>query len=77
VSGPLELRHVLRDGEWIWQLRCPRCGKWGLIDDDQLRGRVSILHEECGFHETHDLSSDPLVQSVDDFDYFNDARGAR
>jgi len=31
---------------------CPKCNAIGSIDEDQLLGRVSILHEECGFHET-------------------------
>lgn len=53
----------------VWKLRCPVCGVWGEIDDDQLHGRVSIDHTDfvrlksddppegfrCTFHETHDL----------------------
>lgn len=51
------LRTVRRDGEIVWQFRCPSCGEWGDIDDDQLHGRVSIDHTDtgCEFHETHDL----------------------
>lgn len=49
-----------------WELRCPGCGAWGRIDDDQLHGRVSVDHsgddapvtvyapEGCTFHETRD-----------------------
>lgn len=58
-----------RDGEPLYQVKCPDCGRWGSIDDDQLRGRVSILHEECDWHETHDFSDDPLVASNDEYDY--------
>lgn len=41
-----------------WKLRCPGCGEWASIDDDQFNGRVSVFHdvEECGFHETIDFS---------------------
>jgi hypothetical protein len=53
-----ELRVRERDGETVWQLNCPACGKWGDLDDDQLRGRVSVQHEECGFHETRDYLID-------------------
>ena len=55
---PAVIRSVRRDEAVVWQFRCPRCLLWGDIDDDQLRGRVSIDHWEnsgCGFHETHDL----------------------
>jgi hypothetical protein len=60
------LRTVIRDGEPQWQLRCPGCGSWGDIDDDQLHGRVSVEHTVgtddrgnycstgCGYHETVD-----------------------
>lgn len=38
---------------------CPKCGKRGLIDDDQLHGRVSIVCgiDGCEFHETHDFAT--------------------
>ena len=32
--------------------RCPSCSKVGDIDDDQFRGRVSIVCGNCGYHET-------------------------
>ena len=66
VSTPWgTLKTVLRDGPHIWKLRCPECGHWGDIDEDQLRGRVSLDHTNCGrdyppsecdcaWHETHD-----------------------
>ena len=52
------LKEVIRDGEPIIKLKCPKCGKWLDIDDDQIHGRISIWHDvpECGFHETEDLS---------------------
>lgn len=56
---PGRLRSIRRDGELVWQLRCPRCHQWADIDDDQMHGRVSIDHTDtgCSFHETHDLHS--------------------
>lgn len=56
----VKLRRVLSDDQWIILLRCPGCGEWGEIDEDQLRGQVSTWHEEpdgCGYHETHDFAS--------------------
>ena len=54
---PARLRSVRRDGAIVWQLRCPECHQWADVDDDQIRGRVSIDHTDtgCGFHQTHDL----------------------
>ena len=46
------IRQKKRDGTRIWQLKCPGCGAWGDLDDDQFHGRISVLHEECGFHDT-------------------------
>jgi hypothetical protein len=56
MSSSPRIRLRRRDGQKIHQLKCPGCGKWGDIDDDQFHGRVSTLHEECGFHETADWS---------------------
>lgn len=38
----------------VVQFKCPGCGNWGDLDDDQFNGRVSIFDDrkECGFHET-------------------------
>ena len=38
--------------------RCPLCKKTGTIDDDQFRGRVSVIcaHAPCSYHETKDWS---------------------
>jgi hypothetical protein len=55
------IRSRKRDGKTVWQLCCPNCGKWGDLDDDQFYGRVSALHEECGFHETRDWSREGLT----------------
>lgn len=37
--------------------RCPTCLGVGDIDADQFHGRVSILCENCGYHETKDWSA--------------------
>jgi len=50
-----EIIEATRDGKPIKKLRCPDCGIFGQIDDDQFHGRVSVLCE-CGFHETIDFS---------------------
>jgi hypothetical protein len=49
-----ELKHNILDGKPAVQLKCPKCGVWGYIDDDQYHGRVSTLCS-CGYHETVDL----------------------
>lgn len=45
-----------------WELKCPGCGTWGLLDEDQLHGRVSVDHaaQGCpgGYHETHDFAAE-------------------
>lgn len=54
-----EMMKRVTDGEPVWSLKCPGCGTWGLIDEDQLHGRVSVDHaaDGCvgGYHETHDF----------------------
>jgi hypothetical protein len=55
----LEVRRVQRNGELVLQLRCPGCGTWADLDDDQVHGRVNIECDAgtgCAFHETIDLS---------------------
>lgn len=63
-----QLRAGWRDGGRIWKLRCPQCGHWGDIDDDQLHGHISLDHTNCGityepsecsctWHETHDYTT--------------------
>lgn len=39
-----------------WFATCPNCGVRGTIDEDQLKGRVSVDCPECDYHETHDHS---------------------
>lgn len=53
-----EVKLVSLDGRLEWKVKCPKCGTWGYVDDDQLHGRVSMQcgNEPCDFHETHDLS---------------------
>jgi hypothetical protein len=33
-----EFKLVTLDGEPVWKLKCPDCGQWGYIDDDQYCG---------------------------------------
>jgi len=47
---------VVRSGsksgpEFVWRMRCPKCGQVTDLDDDQMNGRVSTQCA-CGFHET-------------------------
>jgi len=51
----VEIKEVMLDGHLVRKACCPGCGIWGVIDDDQFCGRVSILCE-CGFHETINLA---------------------
>jgi len=63
VQGELtDYRAVLRDGsqEWLW--KCPGCGEWGSLDNDQWLGNVSVDHASDGcvglYHETHNFAAD-------------------
>jgi hypothetical protein len=51
----MEIKIVLRDGIFVKKVRCPQCGVWRDIDDDQYFGRVSMLCD-CDWHETINLS---------------------
>lgn len=53
---PAHLRVILRDNQATVLARCPGCGSWAELDDDQLHGRVSTHHDDpaCGWHETKD-----------------------
>lgn len=51
-----EINYIIKDGKMIYILKCPKCNKIGVIDDDQYHGRVSVLHDVCGFHKTIDFS---------------------
>ena len=50
-----EVKFVTRGGESVIKFHCPGCGVWGVIDNDQYMGRVSIWCD-CEFHETINLS---------------------
>uniref|UniRef100_A0A6H1ZDU1 Uncharacterized protein n=1 Tax=viral metagenome TaxID=1070528 RepID=A0A6H1ZDU1_9ZZZZ len=54
-----EIKKIKRDGVEIVKFKCPKCGEWADIDDDQYNGRVSIFHDtpKCGFHETINLKT--------------------
>ena len=56
-AGEVVEYEVLKIGHKVL-FKCPRCGKKGFIDDDQLHGRVSIdcTPTGCSFHETVNLS---------------------
>ena len=47
------------DGSAVWWFRCPDCGTWAEIDDDQLNGRAAIActAARCAFREAWDLSA--------------------
>lgn len=57
--GPKDVKLVSLDGVPTHKFRCPKCGQWAYLDDDQFFGRVSVqcATQGCGFHETIDLSS--------------------
>ena len=61
VPDGYALRTITRDGELVRQLRCPGCGAWADVDDDQYHGRISAFHDPkeggCGWHETHDFAA--------------------
>jgi len=52
------LRIRLRDGDECVQGQCPGCGTWSVLDEDQVRGRVSMDCVWCAYHETHDLRAE-------------------
>jgi len=53
------IKKVVRDEKEVLKLRCPKCEKWGDIDNEQYHGQISILCD-CGYHETLDLSKLPI-----------------
>ena len=70
VTGELtEYRAVTRDGVPGWLWKCPGCGTWGNLDNDQWLGVVSVDHaaDGCsgGYHETHNFAAD-LEAHIDD-----------
>ena len=69
------LKFIRQDGERVWNLQCPQCNHWGQIDSDQLHGKVSLDHTDCGitrassecqctWHETHDYTTVEKVAFV-------------
>jgi len=36
----------------FYWFQCPKCKNRGRIDKEQAEGKVSILCENCGYHET-------------------------
>ncbi len=70
MDAPIFWTEIVRDGQPTRLLRCPVCGVWGEIDDDQFHARISIEHSigpddlhpdqsygesGCDFHETIDV----------------------
>ncbi len=51
-----DIKLVSLDGVLTHKCKCPGCGTWAHLDDDQFFGRVSLQCAVCDFHETHDLS---------------------
>lgn len=59
---PAYMRLAVRDGEELLYGRCPGCGEWAELDDDQIHGRVSTLHDPgCGYHDTKDWWTDHVA----------------
>ena len=57
-----EIKKIKLDGQEAYKLKCPKCGEWCYLDDDQFNGRVSTFHDipECGYHETVDFSKEDI-----------------
>ena len=53
-----ETRKNIDHGKEIIKFKCPICGIWGTIDEDQFNGRISIDCPNCEFHETINLKSE-------------------
>lgn len=53
-----------------WQFKCPGCGQWAYMDNDQWHGRVSTMCD-CGYHETHSYKQVLLdtIQNGDKAEY--------
>ncbi len=52
------IKRVKRDGKAVIKFQCPGCGGWGMIDDDQYHGRISIDCTNCKFHKTINIAAD-------------------
>ena len=55
-----EIRSISLDGKLTPNVRCPKCGVWASIDDDQFYGRVSIdcMTPDCTYQETHNFNTE-------------------
>ena len=53
-----EFKAVTLDGDPACKVKCPGCGIWAYIDDDQWYGKVSIDCPNCSYHETHNFSAE-------------------
>ena len=42
----------------FYWFQCPGCGDKGHIDKEQAEGKISILCENCGYHETKNWLKD-------------------
>ena len=51
------VKQVILENNLMWKFRCPVCGTWLYIDDDQYNGRVEIRCG-CRFYETIDLKQE-------------------
>jgi hypothetical protein len=61
ILDPMWLRTVERDGTRVLLGRCPGCGSWGELDEDQASARVSTDCPQCPFHETMNWLQDHAV----------------
>jgi len=57
-----DLKLASLDNVPTWTVRCPQCGRWSYLADDQFHGRLPVLCQ-CGFYETHDLSKVAIAVS--------------
>lgn len=55
------------EGNDAWLFRCPGCGTWAYLDEDQWNGTVSVDHASMGcpggYHETHPFGA-ALVAAI-------------
>ena len=52
------LKKIIRDGKETWLLQCPACKQWANIDDDQKKGKISVMCDCGNFHETIDFDEE-------------------
>ena len=44
------IKRKINDNKYLFQ--CPKCKGHGYIDKEQAEGKVSVLCENCGYHQT-------------------------